>query len=590
MPKTKISEYSSTASDNTDIDGINLGEGMLPSDVNNAMRELMAQIKDLQAGTSGDSIPVAAGGTSLTTLTANNVILGNGTSSPLFVAPGTSGNVLTSNGTTWTSAEVPAGGLTYLYKTANYTAVDKEGVLADTAGGSFTVTLPATPTTGVQVVVADAGGAWGTNNLTVGRNGSTISGLAENLVCDITGASVQLVYDGTTWEVYAQVGGNGGTAVTLDGVQTLTNKTINGSSNTLSNVSLSTAVTGTLPAANGGTGLTSPGTTGNVLTSDGTNWTSAALPTSGEKTWTAVTATGSYTVPTGVTSIRAYAFGKGGNGVSGTANGGAGGGGGCAFGDIAVTPGGTVSIDITSGIATVSIGATTYLTANPGANGSGTTGGAGGTASKDVSVTNGGAYSGGDGGRGGGGAAGSPLGIGGFGGSSAGGGGGGGAGGAGASISSGGGGGAGGVGQAENGGGSGGPASTLHNGSGGPSRSFESRFTDPILAHCDSAGANKNFGSEGFGPNAPGPGGGGAGSNGVSSPRAGKGGDFAGGGAVGYSSGTAIGGAGGFGGGGGSSYKTDTSQFGGTGGAGGYGGGGGAPSGAGGAAIVLIYA
>jgi hypothetical protein len=57
--------------------------------------------------------------------------------------------------------------------------------------------------------------------------------LAENLICDITGASVQFVYDGSTWEVYAQIGGNGGTAVTLAGVQTLTNKTINLTSNTL---------------------------------------------------------------------------------------------------------------------------------------------------------------------------------------------------------------------------------------------------------------------------------------------------------------------------------------------------------------------
>ena len=52
---------------------------------------------------SGTALPVANGGTSLTTLTANNVMLGNGTSAPLFVAPSTSGNVLTSNGTTWQS-------------------------------------------------------------------------------------------------------------------------------------------------------------------------------------------------------------------------------------------------------------------------------------------------------------------------------------------------------------------------------------------------------------------------------------------------------------------------------------------------------
>ena len=177
--------------------------------------------------------PVANGGTGATTLTANNVILGNGTSAPTFVAPSTTGNVLTSNGTTWTSAVLPAGGLTYVVKTANYTTQDKEGVLADTSGGAFTVTLPATPATGAQVVVADSGSFWGTNNLTVARNGSTIGGLAQDLVCDITGASVQFVYDGSTWEVYAQIGGNGGTAVTLDGTQTLTNKTINLTSNTL---------------------------------------------------------------------------------------------------------------------------------------------------------------------------------------------------------------------------------------------------------------------------------------------------------------------------------------------------------------------
>jgi hypothetical protein len=64
-------------------------------------------VKLLAANVTG----VANGGTGATTLTANNVILGNGTSAPLFVAPSTTGNVLTSDGTTWTSTAPAPGGI-----------------------------------------------------------------------------------------------------------------------------------------------------------------------------------------------------------------------------------------------------------------------------------------------------------------------------------------------------------------------------------------------------------------------------------------------------------------------------------------------
>ena len=50
MAKTKISEYDSTAANNTDIDSINIAEGMAPSNVNNAIRELMAHLKDMNIG------------------------------------------------------------------------------------------------------------------------------------------------------------------------------------------------------------------------------------------------------------------------------------------------------------------------------------------------------------------------------------------------------------------------------------------------------------------------------------------------------------------------------------------------------------
>ncbi len=58
--------------------------------------------------TTAGTLAVANGGTGATTLTANNVLLGNGTSAPLAVAPSTSGNLLTSNGSTWQST-APSG-------------------------------------------------------------------------------------------------------------------------------------------------------------------------------------------------------------------------------------------------------------------------------------------------------------------------------------------------------------------------------------------------------------------------------------------------------------------------------------------------
>ena len=152
------------------------------------------------------------------------------------------------------------GGVSYVAKTANFTVANLQGVLANTSSGAFTVTLPASPTLGDQVIIADAGGAFGTNALIVGRNGSTIEGTAADLNLDINGVSVQFVYSGSTWEVYAQIGGNGGNAVTLTGTQTLTNKTINYANNTLVGVA---SLTGTQTLTN--KTLTSPVLTTPVL-------------------------------------------------------------------------------------------------------------------------------------------------------------------------------------------------------------------------------------------------------------------------------------------------------------------------------------
>jgi hypothetical protein len=52
MPKNNISQYDATASNNTDVGGVDLAENsMQPSDVNNAIRTLMAHLSAFQAGT-----------------------------------------------------------------------------------------------------------------------------------------------------------------------------------------------------------------------------------------------------------------------------------------------------------------------------------------------------------------------------------------------------------------------------------------------------------------------------------------------------------------------------------------------------------
>jgi hypothetical protein len=53
MAKDKLTDYSSTASDNLDVGGISVAEGMLPSGVNNAIREQMSHLADFAAGTTG---------------------------------------------------------------------------------------------------------------------------------------------------------------------------------------------------------------------------------------------------------------------------------------------------------------------------------------------------------------------------------------------------------------------------------------------------------------------------------------------------------------------------------------------------------
>jgi len=92
-----------------------------------------------------EGISVASGGTGLETLTAESVVIGNGTDAVKFVAPGSSSNVLTSNGTAWVSQAAAA--------TTNANAITT-GILSASVGGTGANTL-----TNNAVVIGNTTGA-----------------------------------------------------------------------------------------------------------------------------------------------------------------------------------------------------------------------------------------------------------------------------------------------------------------------------------------------------------------------------------------------------------------------------------------------
>jgi len=170
MSKDKISDYSSTSAGanlNTDIAGINIDEGCPPSGINNAIRALMSQIKDLQTGVSGDTLPIAAGGTGEATAASARAALGVALNADVlgYVAPGAAGNFLTSTGTDWTSAalattvavtSVTAGAGISLSASTGDVTITNTGVTDITAGSGISVSA----NTGSITISASGGGGF----------------------------------------------------------------------------------------------------------------------------------------------------------------------------------------------------------------------------------------------------------------------------------------------------------------------------------------------------------------------------------------------------------------------------------------------
>ena len=76
----------------------------------------------------------------------------------------------------------------------NYTAVNNDQLIIDTSAAARQVTLPASPSVGNEVTFIDAKASFGSNNLTIARNGSNILGSASNLVVSVNGTAFTLVF------------------------------------------------------------------------------------------------------------------------------------------------------------------------------------------------------------------------------------------------------------------------------------------------------------------------------------------------------------------------------------------------------------
>jgi len=151
----------------------------------NSQKELRLADSDDSAYIGMKSAATVSGSYTLTWPAA--VAGGNG-----YLLKSTTGGVLT-----WEEAD--AGGTSWqAVKTANYTAVAGQGVFCNTTSGSFTLTLPSSPTIGDEVSFIDYAGTFDSNALTIGRNSEKINGASADLTVSVERAANTLVYtDGT---------------------------------------------------------------------------------------------------------------------------------------------------------------------------------------------------------------------------------------------------------------------------------------------------------------------------------------------------------------------------------------------------------
>ena len=126
--------------------------------------------------------------------TANNtlsVLTASGTSQP--VPPGAT-LLCVSDGTNTTTRIIEKGYATITDSNSPYAAVSGAQIFANTTANPIEIDLPASPAVGDEITIIDTRGTFGSNNLTIDRNGQPINTGTSNLVLNTNGQSITLVY------------------------------------------------------------------------------------------------------------------------------------------------------------------------------------------------------------------------------------------------------------------------------------------------------------------------------------------------------------------------------------------------------------
>jgi hypothetical protein len=108
-------------------------------------------------------------------------------------------NVYKGATSSWLKISGSGGGGTYSTASSNTLAASGDAIFANTSGGSFTLTLPSTPTMGDFVEVIDGTGSFQTYPLTIARNGQKIMSTDEDMVADVANSYTKLVFFNATY-------------------------------------------------------------------------------------------------------------------------------------------------------------------------------------------------------------------------------------------------------------------------------------------------------------------------------------------------------------------------------------------------------